>query len=794
MNDCLLSKWMFHASPTLLTIASCMAALATYAQQPGNLENGSFEKNDGKRCERWRAHGTPYALDSSVKHDGSVSIRCESRADKGCSGVMQELVYEKPDMRPIFFSGWSKSDSVSASEYCIYLDIWYEGGGNAWGICAHWNQGTHDWQKVSSFFQPKKPVSKIQAFYFLRSGTGTVWFDDLQLERREATAAIAQFSTQTMRPFSREKKLRISFEKKVDWSLSCSQDGKEWKRSGKGASLTEPIDDAFRSVTVTMKDGAVEKTETVELPTLNLPKNTVPSGESVVWTEDSMTFVTPLTFPTEEQKRAKEIRLELARRERESAQILISTADDVEWHDGSVTLPELRMADGTPFAGTLTWEREGYLARDPGYRKHPCAKDDVETWFPDPLLPAGRFRVPCGATQGIWLTFHAADQAKPGVYKGDAMVLENGRGVALIPLTVRVYDFRQPDTIGMPTAFCVMDGFTRNTYPDRFAEMKRQSHDRMLDARLNADDISRTQPPAIEDLLRERERGMNRFNILNIVPPPSNPNTLWVCYSSPKETETPEFYEAFKARLTPYVQELRKHDLMKYAYIYGFDEREKEYYKGIDEFWKKIRRDFPDLPVMTTAMMYRDMTKGVQNDYLNTTDWFCPLTPVYKPELNEKLRKEGKQVWWYVCCGPTTPYANFASYEYPLIEGRLLGWMTHLYRSDGLLYWHVNWWPKQQLDENDCYFPQWKTGNGLHMPGDGILLYPGKKGVLSSIRIAQVRDGVEDYEWLQQAAARGAEKADAVSRTIIQSMTKFTRSPAELRHARRQLADLILSR
>ena len=260
-------------------------------------------------------------------------------------------------------------------------------------------------------------------------------------------------------------------------------------------------------------------------------------------------------------------------------------------------------------------------------------------------------------------------------------------------------------------------------------------------------------------------------------------------------TEDPAFYPAFKARLDPYVAELRRHGLEKFADLYGFDERQKEYYKGIHDLWRKLKADFPDIPVMTTAMMYRDMAKNPTNPppYTLTTDWYCPLTSVYKPELSEKLRQQGKQVWWYTCCGPTYPYANMASLEYPWIEGRILGWMTHLYRADGFLFWHVNYWHGNPcLDESDTFFPDWHTYSGLHMPGDGIFLYPGTEHVLPSIRLAQVRDGVEDYEWLQLAAAKaGAAKADAESRTLIESMKKYTRDPAALRAARTRLAKLI---
>ena len=88
-----------------------------------------------------------------------------------------------------------------------------------------------------------------------------------------------------------------------------------------------------------------------------------------------------------------------------------------------------------------------------------------------------------------------------------------------------------------------------------------------------------------------------------------------------------------------------------------------------------------------------------------TTDCYCPLTDVYKADVSDEMRRLGKKVWWYVCCSPKYPYANFASLEYPPVEGRLLGWMTHLYRADGLLYWNVNFWNGPCIDEGDTFFP-----------------------------------------------------------------------------------------
>lgn len=661
------------------------------------------------------------------------------------------FTYDKPDRTPVVFEGWSRAEKASARDYCLWLDVHYADGTKQWAVQADFTPGTHDWEHVRDLWIPAKPVEKIEFFAFLRKGTGTAEFRDLKLERRIPSLDEFFGSTRrTNRPFADTDELEGA----------VFQDGRKVPKSVLVAGHSGPVSplapDAFR-----------------------------------VWVADSMRRVTPLTFPGSNEVAA--IDLELARGEAESAQIVVSTGNACEWTHGNLICSSLKMADGTPFKGKLAWQRVGYLARRPGFAPHPEGVAAVERWFADPLLPAAPFRVRKDGSQGLWVTATADRAEKPGVYTGEIQVQNDSRTMARIPVRLLVRSFAQPTTFGMPTAFCVMDGFTRAQYLDRYEAMRRQSWDLMLDHRLNPDDISRTSPPPISDLLHAKARGMNRFNILNLVPPPKDPRVKWVCYSSPEETETPAFYAYVKKTLAPYVAELRRHDLVKFAYLYGFDERENRYYPGIDRIWKQLKTDFPDVPLMTTAMMYKDMAEGKDYPCLETTDWYCPLTSVYQPELSAKLRAKGKQVWWYTCCGPHQPYANMASYEYPPIEGRLLGWMTHLYRADGLLFWHVNFWGRNRnLDPSDTFFPDWDTYSGLHMPGDGIFLYPTTTGIVPGIRLAQMRDAVEDYERLQLAAVRaGTNAVDAVSRTLVTSMTEFSRNPAALRAARAKLARLI---
>jgi hypothetical protein len=114
---------------------------------------------------------------------------------------------------------------------------------------------------------------------------------------------------------------------------------------------------------------------------------------------------------------------------------------------------------------------------------------------------------------------------------------------------------------------------------------------------------------------------------------------------------------------------------------------------------------------------------------------------------------------------------------------------------DGLLYWHVNNWNDNQrnLDPSDTFFPEWDTHSGrLHMPGDGILLYPTKDGIVPSIRLALVRDSIEDYERLQMVSRLyGPQNADEICRSFIKSKFEFSRESRSLFAARRQLGDIL---
>jgi len=123
----------------------------------------------------------------------------------------------------------------------------------------------------------------------------------------------------------------------------------------------------------------------------------------------------------------------------------------------------------------------------------------------------------------------------------------------------------------------------------------------------------------------------------------------------------------------------------------------------------------------------------------------------------------------------------------------VLAWQTCRHGADGFLFWAVNFWShaKAQLDESDTFFSDFDTYSKYDMPGDGVMTYPGRSHILPGLHLASVRDGVEDYEWLQLAGQRDSAATAETIAHVTTDMRKWETSPAAFRAARGLLADII---
>lgn len=482
--------------------------------------------------------------------------------------------------------------------------------------------------------------------------------------------------------------------------------------------------------------------------------------------------------------------LSLAKNEHEGFQtVVVPFARDLA--EVSVSAGELKSEGGAAFDGKLEVSLVGHVdvADNPPY--------DVEYkgWWPDPLLS---FMQKCDVKEGehvaFWIDVATQPETKAGDYEGTITVSARDLRPIRLKLRVRVWDFALPDGTHLRNAFTYNEGPTGSFYKERWNdEMRQRYHDFILDHRLNIDHLYRRESPSIDLLKYGASRGMNAFNVGGVF------------RQGKADRRDP--------RLQAYLQQLKKADLFDLAYVYGFDEVKTEKFAEIKEVFGEVHRRFPGLETMTTAI---DRSFGKRSGLRDVVDIWVPLTDSYSPTEARELRRQRKEMWWYVCIVPIHPYANWFI-EYPAIEARLLtGAMSYKYEVGGFLYYLINLWEGNHRPISKGPYADWNPGSLVNEEkkytanGDGSLMCPGPDGPLSTIRLENIRDGFEDYEylWLLRATAdrvrklpageatkaylARAESLLAVPDTIVTSTINYTRDPAELADFRAKMAEAIV--
>lgn len=167
-------------------------------------------------------------------------------------------------------------------------------------------------------------------------------------------------------------------------------------------------------------------------------------------------------------------------------------------------------------------------------------------------------------------------------------------------------------------------------------------------------------------------------------------------------------------------------------------------------------------------------------------------------EFADRMRKYqamGDEIWSYVACEPEwdSPYQNILLFN-DGTEARTMMWTCYKLGQTGWLYWKEDNYTDGALNKNTptCMALPWpKEG-----PGDGILLYPGaiygQAEPIPSIRMMNLRDGVEDYELLCMIEEKyGEAKAHELVSKIVTSTVTYTRDDDRIYNVHVELLQLL---
>lgn len=126
--------------------------------------------------------------------------------------------------------------------------------------------------------------------------------------------------------------------------------------------------------------------------------------------------------------------------------------------------------------------------------------------------------------------------------------------------------------------------------------------------------------------------------------------------------------------------------------------------------------------------------------------------------------------------------------DHSLLNYRVPTWMNWQYNITGLLYWTTI-----TSVESPWTNPVFRSNDN----GGGYLLYPGTpcgiEGPVPCIRLKNLRDSMEDYEYFAILQERGGKEAvDAFVDQIAPNWWNYSKNPARYTAVRTQIAEAIV--
>ena len=495
---------------------------------------------------------------------------------------------------------------------------------------------------------------------------------------------------------------------------------------------------------------------------------------------------------------SKEAFLDAAKGEGECAQLVGFAAKAINGAKAVLVAPPKSAEGNTIPLESLKVSPMGYVQTREDIHNY---KTDYYGYWPDPILEYLDTPIPVelNTYQTWWLDVCVPVNQAAGLYKGEVKVTWDEGGEAILPYTVRVRDFALPE--GVPY-FSPVGFVTLDNYPANSAERKeywRAIAKMLLSHRLQADYIywPVDRQGLVEDARFFLENGSKHINIGYI---------------------GEEVDDAMAAKIRKAYEEVKAAGLLEYAYLYCYDEQPASQFEMISRSLKKVREAAPGVPIYTT--MY-DSSFGRVSNTTDLIDGWIPLTKVFGDNAKniEEARARGAKVGWYVCCTPLAPYANFLL-EMPSTANRLLmGFMNKKFKTDFFLYYNATVWRIYEKNQTGSYVivgvpdpisggpligGDWYGESFQDFAGDGRLTYPAMDGPIPTQRIKMIRDGIEDWmylDMLEKAVDNSSDmsaewhstaiKEMAVEDELVTSLIEWTTDPALVKDKKARIADLL---
>jgi hypothetical protein len=474
----------------------------------------------------------------------------------------------------------------------------------------------------------------------------------------------------------------------------------------------------------------------------------------------------------------------------------------------------------------------------------PSDANGTTGYIPDILIPtvdpyrrqarnAFPFTIAAGQTQSIWFDIFVPSTAPSGYYQGTVTVTNGGSTYATLPVLLSVWNFTLPSTSTLGSLYGSPDdpcpGYYSNGYSG-CANYPGAGGDPGQGLSLSEVDIS----------VMELDHRVSNAQAEYMNSPLTNPPNTWTIYDQnygPLLSGTPTLStntilsgaslntmvyvscigcNANPANLRDWMNHFTAKGWSSKLLAWTMDEPAAGSWGAIISNGTTYHGTNPPYRVMVTSSIANATAGGG----LSSVDIITPTVGQMEPQGASNQRasyntwlagKSGRQVWMYQSCnshgscvdgitGDSTNTWPSTMIDATPVRNRIMQWVEYMDNVTGDLYYDTIYcWgsPCQDGAGNSGTDPwtyiYYSGGNG-----DGTLIYPGTPAKiggttpipLPSIRLKNIRDGMEDYEYLKAVtnAGFGAFAMSEVQSFITNAYT-FNNDPAAMLAARAALGN-----
>jgi len=425
-----------------------------------------------------------------------------------------------------------------------------------------------------------------------------------------------------------------------------------------------------------------------------------------------------------------------------------------------------------------------------------------------------------GQSCTIWVDVYIPSDTKAGIYTGNLKVTTDENISSQIPITLKVWNFTLPQVATHRTHLGhfshIATAWGIDSHSERFREIEMRFCRELAKHRVNPpiphsllpevnNDGSLTIDPEKHESLRQyiKETHLVDFEI-----PRARfmTNTSNSPLATPDNQSNPVAIEKSKRYYREIYSYIKENGWDERAYLYLIDEPNSvKDYKQVITLAKVADEAAPELKRLVVEQTYKHNPDWPDLD--SSIDIWCPLFGFIERKTIQEKIQNGDEVWSYTALVQPSPsyhpdYDKLKDKDPPywhidqqVMMYRIPMWINRQYDINGLLYWTTAGWYNEEgpwLAPAMFHFGN-AEARAEYFNGGGLLLYPGKDagfdGPVSSIRLKNIREGLEDYEYFAILEKNGEEEfVREMMNDVCPEWWDFTKDPEILLKVREQLA------